>query len=225
MTPVPDADAVDRLPCGAPLDDLLAQVADQTAARDPGHQRTCRYCRATLAELTALWAPVHEMANDDVRAPAQLLETVMASVRQLPRSTWHAVLPGDHGGGETRVAARVVAAVARLAAESVPQVSLALGGGRPAPHLSAADRARHRAEPASDWFSGMISDRAEGATDVAVAGSHVVIDVQIVVDHGARIPDVAHQVRRQITRHITAHTGLTTAEVNVNVVDVTHHRP
>ena len=71
----------------------------------------------------------------------------------------------------------------------------------------------------------LASHRAEGATDVAVAGSHVVIDVQIVVDPGARIPDVAHQVRRQITRHITAHTGLTTAEVNVNVVDVTHHRP
>jgi uncharacterized alkaline shock family protein YloU len=177
------------------VDDLLAQVADGTAPRDPEHQRTCRHCRATLAELTALWEPVHDLARQDVRAPAQLLETVMARVRELPRSTWHAVLPGEAtaGGGQTRIAARVVAAVARLAAQSVPQVSLALGRGHNADHNGA---------------------------EVAAAGQHVVIDVQLVVDHGAHIPEVARQVRHQITRHIAAHTGLTTAEVNINVTDV-----
>jgi uncharacterized alkaline shock family protein YloU len=192
-----DARVADRLPCGVPVDDLLSQVADSTAPRDPEHQRTCRHCRATLAELTALWGPMHDLARQDVRAPEKLLDTVMARVRELPRSTWHAILPSDHdgegGGGQTRVAARVVAAVARLAAQSVPHVTLAVGGGRTT-HPS--------------------------GTDVAVAGSHVVIDVQLVVDHGTRIHEIARQVRAQITRHITAHTGLTAAEVNINITDV-----
>ena len=187
----------DRLPCGVAIDDLLSQVAESTAPRDPAHQRTCRHCRATLAELNSLWAPVHDMARQDVRAPATLLDTVMARVRELPRSTWHAIIPSDHtgqgGGGQTRVAARVVAAVARMAAQSVPQVTLALGGGR--------------------------TTDPSGA-DVAVAGSHVVIDVQLIVDHGTRIPEIARQVRAQITRHIAAHTGLTAAEVNINITDV-----
>ena len=206
MTPVPtDSGNPDRLPCGARVDDLLAQVADNAAPRDPAHQRTCRHCRATLAELTALWQPVQDLAAQDVQAPSDLLETVMARVRQLPRSTWHAVIPGDHGYGQTRIAARVVAAVARLAAESVPEVTVALGGGRTAGDLTDADLTGHHGGT---------------ATDVAVAGSHVVIDVQIVVDHGAHLLDVARQVRDQISRHITAHTGLSTAEVNVNVTDI-----
>jgi uncharacterized alkaline shock family protein YloU len=198
-----------RLPCGMRVDELLNQVADHAAHRDPDHQRTCRHCHATLAELTALWQPVHDLAAEDVQPPANLLEAVMLRVRALPRSTWHAVIPNDSGAGETRIAARVVAAVARLAAESVPHVSIALGGGHLAADLSASDATGHHAET---------------ATDVVVAGTHVVIDVQIAVEHGAHIPDVAAQVRTQITRHITAHTGLTTAAVNVNVTDVRPRR-
>jgi uncharacterized alkaline shock family protein YloU len=192
-----DARHADRLPCGVHIDDLLAQVADDAAPSDPEHQRTCQHCRATLAELTALWRPVHDLAAQDVRAPSDLLETVMAHVRRLPRTTWHATIPDGHGRGRTRIAARVIAAVARLAAQSVPEVTLALGSGH-----------------------DLAGRRGEGATDVAVSGSHVVIDVQIVVDYGAHLPDVARQVRAQIAQHITALTGLTTAEVNVNVADI-----
>ncbi len=194
-------DTGDRRPCGVRVDELLDQVAGHAAPRDPDHQRTCPHCQATLAELTALWQPVHDLAAENVRAPAHLLEAVMLRLRRLPRNMWHVVIPSDSGAGETRIAARVVAAVARLAAGSVPHVSLALGAG----HLA--------------------GQHADTTTDVAVAGTHVVIDVQIVVDHGARIPDVAAQVRTQITRHIAAHTGLTAAAVNVNVTDVRLVRP
>jgi uncharacterized alkaline shock family protein YloU len=93
--------------------------------------------------------------------------------------------------------ARVVGAVARLAAQAVPAVSLALGGGHPSP-------ASHQS----------------AATNVGVAGDHVVVDLQIAVDLGAHIPAVTQQVREQITRHLHAHTGLTTTEVNITVVDV-----
>ena len=210
MTPVPtQGDTGDRLPCGVGVDELLNQVAEHAAPHDAAHQRTCRHCQATLAELTALWQPVHDLAAEDVQAPAHLLEAVMLRVRALPRSVWHAVIPSDSGAGETRIAARVVAAVARLAAESVPHVRVALGGS----HLAADLNPLHP-----------IGHGAETATGVAVAGTHVVIDVQIAVDHGAHIPDVAAQVRTQIIRHITAHTGLTTAAVNVNVTDVRPRR-
>ena len=60
---------------------------------------------------------------------------------------------------------------------------------------------------------------------MGIAGTHVVVEVQIAVDHGARIPRVAEQVRQRIARHIAAHTGLTTTEVNVVVVDVQLPRP
>ncbi|RBY80370.1 hypothetical protein DQ239_04800 [Blastococcus sp. TF02-09] len=178
----------ERLPCGAHSADLLAQVVDGAAPRDPEHQAHCPHCRATLAYLTELWAPVLDVAAEDVRAPAGLLQAVMSEVRVLARAGWSAVLREE--GGQTRIAARVVGAVARLAAESVPSVSLALGGGRIA------------------------------TTDVGLAGDRVVVDVQIAVDFGVSVHRVAQQVRDRIAAHLHAQTGLTTTEVNVVVVDV-----
>jgi uncharacterized alkaline shock family protein YloU len=203
VSPMP----ADRLPCGKPVDDLLTQVVDRTPPPDPAHQQSCPHCRAALAELEDLWAPVRDLAAEDVRAPAGLLQAVMAQIRGLSRNSWSAVL--DDPGGRTRIAARVVGAVARLAAESVPHVTLALGGGRVAtPTDTAADPAK------------IAGPRAEPATDIGVAGTHVVVDVQIAVDYGAPMQQVAAVVRDRIARHIAAQTGLVTTEVNVTVVDV-----
>jgi uncharacterized alkaline shock family protein YloU len=195
----------DLLPCGVRADDLLSQVVDGTAPRDPLHQAQCPHCRATLAHLTELWAPVLDLADEDVRAPAGLLQSVLAEVRQLARAGWSAVLREE--GGQTRIAARVVGAVARLAAESVPHVTLALGDGRIAtPTGAPTDRAAVAGH--------------EDATDVGVAGDRVVVDVQIAVDLGVSVPVVAQRVRDRIAEHLRAQTGLTTTEVNVTVVDV-----
>jgi uncharacterized alkaline shock family protein YloU len=193
------------LPCGVRADDLLSQVVDGTAPRDQAHQAQCPHCRATLAHLTELWAPVVELAEEDVRAPAGLLQAVLAEVRELASAGWSAVLREE--GGQTRIAARVVGAVARLAAESVPHVTLALGGGRTA---TAAGESTDQTAVA----------RHEDATDVGVAGDLVVVDVQIAVDLGVSVPVVAQQVRDRIAEHLRAQTGLTTTEVNVTVVDV-----
>jgi uncharacterized alkaline shock family protein YloU len=197
--------AEEHVPCGVRVDDLLAQVTDGTPPRDPAHQRQCPHCRATLAHLTETWAPVLDLAAEDVRAPAGLLQSVMAEVRELARNDWSAVLH-DHAG-QTRVAARVVGAVARLAAESVPQVTLALGGGRIAtPAGATSDRER--------------AAGSEDATDIGLAGEHVVVDVQIAVDYRTPIPRVTQRVRERIIQHLSAQTGLTIDEVNVSVVDV-----
>lgn len=193
----------DRLTCGALVDDLLAQVTDDDAPRAPAHQAGCPTCQATLAELSALWAPVRAIASEQVLAPAGLLSSVMARIRELSRNTWHAVIHSDQG--QTRIAARVIAAIARLAAEDVPHVTLALGGGRTAQGHTAQEVA---------------GPDVEAATDVGVAGTHVVIDVQVAVEWGAHIPQLADQIRDQITRHIAAHTSLRTDQVNIAIVDV-----
>jgi uncharacterized alkaline shock family protein YloU len=203
VSPMP----ADRLPCGKPVDDLLTQVTDHMPPPDPAHQRSCPHCRAALAELEDLWAPVRDLAAEDVRAPAGLLQAVMAQIRDLSRNSWSAVL--DDPRGRTRIAARIVGAVARRAAESVPHVTLALGGSRVATPTDTT------ADPAA-----IAGRHSETATDVGVAGSHVVVDVQIGVDYGAPMPQVAAVVRDRIARHIAERTGLITTEVNVTVVDV-----
>ena len=196
-----------RLPCGVIVEDLLDQAVDGVAPSDAGHQRGCPHCRAALAHLEGLWAPVREVAAEQVRAPAGLLQAVMAQVRELSRNGWSAVLTDPRG--QTRIAARVVGAVARLAAESVPHVTLALGGGRMAtPPATATDRAE------------VAGPAAESATDVGIAGTHVVVDVQIALDYGVDMHRVAAQVRDRISRHLTTQTGLTTTEVNIAVVDI-----
>ncbi len=195
----------DPLPCGADPAGLLTQVTEGSAPRDAAHQRGCPHCRAAVAEFEDLWAPVRELAEEEVRAPAGLLQSVMAEIRVLSRNAWSAVLHAP--GGRTRIASRVVGAVARLAAESVPQVTLALGGGRVATPIGAAPDAQRIAE-------------SEAATDVGTAGSRVVVDVQIAVDHGVPIHAVAARVRERIISRVAEQTGLVTTEVNVAVVDV-----
>ncbi|WP_158548863.1 Asp23/Gls24 family envelope stress response protein [Blastococcus sp. TF02A-26] len=201
------ADGDDRLPCGVSVHQLLIQVTDRSPAPDPAHQQTCPHCRAVLAELTELWTPVAELAAEEIRAPAALLEAVIDQIRELSGNAWHAVLAETTG--RTRIAARVVGAIARLAAESVPHVSVALGGGRPA---GTPDQGR-----TLDAVAGPAGERA---TEIGVAGTHVVIDIQIAVDYGEPIAATAQLVRERIAAHIAAQTGLTTSEINVNVVDV-----
>lgn len=127
----------------------------------------------------------------------------MAQIRELTQHTWFTYLPT--GRGHTRIAARVVAAVARLAAEEVPHVTLALGAGRTSPYTSPA----HIAGP-----------QTEAATNIGVSGSHVVVDIKVAVQMGADIRATAHQIRTHITHVIAAQLELTTTEVNITVADV-----
>lgn len=201
-----DADAPD-LPCGASYDALVAQVSQRrpppSGSPEAVHQQTCPHCRAALAELDTLWAPVHALADQQVRAPAGLLGAVMARVRELPRHRAYALLsPTDRQGGPgtTRVAARAVGAIARTAAQQVPGVALALGGGRSAP-------------------TGAGPGPGPGTT-VGVSGAHVVVDLSLVVAAGEAIPGLAAQVRRRVATHVHALTGLVVTQVDVRVVDL-----
>lgn len=190
-----------RLACGTSYDSLIDQVVNRAGPADARHQANCPHCRAALAELRTLWAPVLELADTHVRAPADILTTVMTRVHELGRHTWHAVIPTERG--QTRIAARVVAAVARLAAEELPAVTLALGEGRTTEHAT-----RHQIA------------HAEDATNVGVAGTHVVVDVQVAVEIGTNIPATAEQLRTHVAHHIATQLGLTATEINVTIADV-----
>ncbi len=187
-----------RMECGADYDALVAQVAERRAPAPEAaaHQHACPHCRAAIAELEELWAPVSTLTGEQVRAPAGLVESIMARVRELPRHSSYAVLAGD-GPGATRIAGRVVGAIARRAALGVPGVTAAVGGGP-----------RRR-----DVMSG------EG-TAVAVSGSHVVVEVALVVAFGAPVLDVAAQVRAAVIEHVSRLTDLTATAVDVSVVDL-----
>ena len=193
----------DALPCGVPLDEIYAQVVEQTPPARREHQARCPHCRAALADLSEAWAPVAQRAAKQITAPSSLLESVLAKVRQISRDPWYGMITTDHG--RTRVTARVVDAVVRLAAQEVPHVSIAFG--------------RRRATRDNDPAT-IAGTARESATNVGVAGSHVVIDVQIVIDMGPNIPTLADQVRRAVRTDIERFTGLTAVEVDVTVVDV-----
>jgi len=113
--------AHDRLPCGVDQAAVLAQIAEGAGTVDLAHQAECPYCRAAVGRIDDLWSDVRALADVPVRAPRDLLADVSA----------HAVGPAgavtlrDATGGHTEVGERVLAGVARKAAESVPEVAYA----------------------------------------------------------------------------------------------------
>jgi uncharacterized alkaline shock family protein YloU len=179
-----------HLPCTVALDDLLEQVADHGAPADPAHQASCPYCRATLAELKALWEPVHQAAARPVHAPPALMTRVMEHIRLLTRDGLHAVLAGA-GDGVTTVAVWVIAVIARRAAAAVPGVAFVLGK------------------------AGAGRDSGVGA-----AGRSVVIRLEVVATYGQDLRRLGEQVRQRVAGQVQALTGCTVTEVDVRFVDV-----
>lgn len=205
-----DIASPNTLPCGAPLNEIYAQVVDQIPPARPEHQARCPHCRAALADLSEAWAPVAQLAAKQITAPSSLLESVLAKVRQTSRDPdpWYGMITTDHG--QIRVAASVVGVVASIAAQKVPHVSMALG--------------RRRSTGDKD-VATIVGIARESATNVGVARNQVVVDVQIVVEMGPNIPTLADQVRRAVRTDIERFTGLTAAEIDVNVVDVLPRAP
>lgn len=195
----------DYLACGVPFDEILDQVTDHRPPQDPVHQATCPTCRATLAELGETWTSVDELVAQEVRAPTDLLRAVMDRIRELSAQPWYAVLTTPDG--DTTISARVIGALARLAAQDVPRVSLALGGGR-------------TGTGTGTGLADLAGNAGEAATDIGVSGTHVVVDVVVVVEMGAHIPHLADKIRARIHHDITAYTGLTVAEVNIKIADI-----
>jgi uncharacterized alkaline shock family protein YloU len=162
------------------------------------------HCQAALAEFAALWSPVTELAASYVPAPPGLAASVMAQIRVLVRDVWYTLRTTDIG--TIRIAARIVAAVARDSARMVPGVRVALGR---ASHGKAAALAEHAT-----------ARHHHPHAAVGVLGRTAVIDLAVAVRYGDRVHQVARDVQRHAITALRGNLGLKTVTVNVTVDDV-----
>jgi uncharacterized alkaline shock family protein YloU len=192
------------LPCGADVDVLLEQVADGSGADRDAHQQQCVHCQAALSEFTVLWAPVAELAAAPVQAPPGLAAAVMSQIRHLVRDIWYTLEITD--SGTIRIAARIVAALARDCARMIPGVRVALGRST----------------------QGKIAALAEKATlghhhphaAVGVLGRTAVVDLAVAVTYNDPAHAVARDIQRQVIAALRNQVGLQDVKVNVTVDDI-----
>ena len=97
----------------------------------------------------------------------------------------------------------VVAVIAGVAVAEVPGVASMAGGF---------------AGGISEVFSGK-KNMAKGIK-VEVEGKKAKIDVNIIVEYGSRIPDVAYEIQTRAKKAVESMTGLQVEEVNVHVQGV-----
>jgi uncharacterized alkaline shock family protein YloU len=107
--------------------------------------------------------------------------------------------------GRTSIADGVVAKIAGIATREVDGV-YAVGGG--AARAVGAVRERMGAKTHS-----------QGVT-VEVGERQAAVDVDVVLEYGTSIADVAHGIRRNVITSIERMTGLEVTEVNVSVNDI-----
>ncbi len=104
---------------------------------------------------------------------------------------------------EIKIADDVVAVIAGVAVSEVPGVAEMAGG-----------------------FAGGITEVLSGKKNLAkgikveVEQKSTKIDVNIIVEYGVRIPDVAFEIQNRVKKAVETMTGLTVLEVNVHVQGV-----
>lgn len=104
---------------------------------------------------------------------------------------------------EIKIADDVVAVIAGVAVSEVPGVAEMAGG-----------------------FAGGITEVLSGKKNLAkgikveVGDKETKIDVNIIVEYGVRIPDVAFEIQNRVKKSVETMTGLTVTEVNVHVQGV-----
>ena len=109
----------------------------------------------------------------------------------------------EEAGNNIQIANDVVASIAGMAASSVTGVAEMAGG-----------------------FAGGISEVLSGKKNMSkgikvdVTDNNVKIDVNIIVEYGSRIPDVAFEIQNRVKKSVENMTGLKATEVNVHVQGV-----
>ncbi|MFR5682923.1 MAG: Asp23/Gls24 family envelope stress response protein [Clostridia bacterium] len=104
---------------------------------------------------------------------------------------------------EIKIADDVVAVIAGMAVSEVPGVAGMAGG-----------------------FAGGITEVLSGKKNLAkgikveVGEKEAKIDVNIIVEYGSRIPDVAFEIQNRVKKSVENMTGLNVLEVNVHVQGV-----
>jgi len=110
-------------------------------------------------------------------------------------------------GGTTKIADSVVARIAGLAAREVPGVH---------------DMTSTGLGQAFGGLTGRVTgqDQMDRGVAVQVGDVECIVDLNLVVDYQASIPQVAEAIRRNVSGRLDAMTGLRTKEVNINVADL-----
>ena len=142
------------------------------------------------------------------------MTSTAASPTITPRPAPSEVVARQDGGallestqGTTKIADVVVQKIASLAAREVPGVR-SLGGG--ASRTLGALRGR---------IPGAGTSSGQGVT-VEVGERQVAVDLDVLIDYGVAIPEVAQSVRENVITAIEEMAGLQVVEVNISVVDV-----
>ena len=193
-----------HLACGADIDELLEQAADGHAGQFTDHQRRCLHCQAALQEFSRVWAPVRSLAAEHVAVPAALKTAVASQIRKLIADVWYTLHLSDTGA--IRIAARVVATIARQAARNVPGVRIAYGRSTHSTTAGPAEKAtlRHRYPHAA----------------AGVLGRTAVVDLAIAAQYGGQLDAIAHEVQQRAIAELRTKTGLQDVTVNVTIDDV-----
>jgi uncharacterized alkaline shock family protein YloU len=123
--------------------------------------------------------------------------------------------PGTHQAGQltsefgnTAVADTVVAKVAGIATRELPGV-YAMGAGMSRAFGVVRDR-----------FPGVTSTSITQGVTVEVGERQAAIDLDLVVEYGISIPDLAEGVRRNVIDAVERICGLEVTEVNITIGDV-----
>ena len=109
----------------------------------------------------------------------------------------------ENNENEIKISDDVVAVIAGIAVSEVEGVSEMSGG-----------------------FAGGISEVLSGKKNlskgikVEIQGKEAKIDVNIIVEYGTRIPDVAFEIQNRVKKSVESMTGLKVIAVNVNVQGV-----
>lgn len=117
---------------------------------------------------------------------------------------WYTCHLGDTGA--IRIAARVVATIAREAARNVPGVRAAFGRSI---HSTTAGRTE----------KAILRDHHPHAA-AGVLGRTAVVDLAIAARYGAQLDAIAREVQQRAIAELRAKTGLRDVTVNVTVDDV-----
>ncbi|GAB2523722.1 Asp23/Gls24 family envelope stress response protein [Nocardiopsis aegyptia] len=111
------------------------------------------------------------------------------------------------GMGRTQIADGVVAKIAGMAAREIGGV-YAMGGG-----------AARAVGAVRDAMTKGDSSVARGVA-VEVGERQAAVDIDVVVEYGAAIQDLAAAVRRNVTTAVERMTGLEVTEINIKVDDI-----
>lgn len=107
------------------------------------------------------------------------------------------------GNNAIKIADDVVAVIAGVAVSEIPGVANMAGG-----------------------FAGGITEVLSGKKNLAkgikvdVGEKETKIDVNIIVEYGTRIPDVAYEIQAKVKKAVETMTGLKVMEVNVHIQGV-----